>query len=59
MGLGGVGAAHRQLHDHACAPRVAAEEPVAQRAFHLLVCAVARELSVEDTLCEHGCRQVV
>ena len=42
VGLARVVAAHWQLNNHAHAPRVAAKQPVAQRAFHFFELAVAR-----------------
>ena len=59
MRLGRECSAFRQLHDHADTPRVAAQKPVTQRAFHLLIGRVAGQLTVKDALGKHRRGQVV
>ena len=59
MRLGRECSAFRQLHDHADTPRVAAQKPVTQRAFHLLIGRVTGQLTVKDALGKHRRGQVV
>ena len=54
-----IGAATGQFHNHARAPRIAAQQPVAQGRLHLDELAVARQLAVEDALGEHRRGEVI
>ena len=55
----GIDSATRQFNNHARAPWVAAQQPVAQGTFHFFKLAVPRQLAVQDALGEHRCGQVV
>ncbi len=59
MRLIGIVAAKRELRDHTHSPRIATEEPIAERSLHFLELAVARELTIENALREHGSGKVV
>ena len=59
MGIDRRIALRRQSHDHAGAPGIAAEEPVAQRRLHLVKALIAAQPAVELRLGEGGGHQVV
>ena len=59
VGLSRVDSVGWQTDDHADAPGIASQEPVAQGAFHLAVGIVTREAAVENALREHGRYKVV
>ena len=55
----GIGAPLRQFHNHACAPRIASKEPVAQSALHFHESGVGSGGAIENALREHRRGEIV